>query len=115
MKRLFFAAVMALIPSEAFAQTAAVDTGLATPTGHERNVTLSSYTYIEPGALRISIHATKVGGEYTGTLLLHERQRWIAQPGVSGIISDVSYAGWCLPWLIMPNSASPNGYALALT
>src|SRR5207302_1435669 len=32
MKRLFFAAVMALISSEAFAQTAAVDASLATPT-----------------------------------------------------------------------------------
>jgi len=114
MKRFFFAAVMALIPSRAFAQTAAVDASLATPTGHEMNVTLGSYTYIEPGALRISIHATKVGGEYTGTLLLNKRQRWFAQANARGTIGNATYAGWCLPWLITPNSASPNGYALDL-
>jgi hypothetical protein len=114
MKKLLFAAVMALIPSEAFAQTAAVDASLATPTGHEMNITLGSYTYIEPGALRISMHATKVGGEYTGALLLNKRQRWFAQADVRGTIGNVTYAGWCLPWLITPNGASPNGYALDL-
>src|SRR5437764_265424 len=114
MKRLLFAAVIALISSEPFAQTGAVDASLATPTGHEVNVTLGSYTYIEPGPLRISIHATKVGGEYTGALLLNKRQRWFAQADVRGTIGNASYAGWCLPWLITPNSASPNGYALDL-
>jgi hypothetical protein len=114
MKRLLFAGVMALIPSQAFAQTAAVDTSLATPTGHEVNVIVGSYTYIEPGALRISIHGPKVGGEYTGTLSLNKRRHWLAQADVQGIIGNATYDGWCSPWLIGPNSASPNGYELDL-
>jgi hypothetical protein len=94
--------------------TAAIDASLATPTGHELNVTLGSYTYIEPGALRISIHAKKVGGEYTGTLLLNKRQHWFAQADVRGTTGNVTYDGWCLPWVITPNRTSPNGYQLDL-
>ncbi len=114
MKTLFFAVVMTLISSRAFAQTAAVDASLATPTGHEMNVTLGSYTYIEPGTLRISLDGIKIGGEYTGALLLGKRQRWFAQANVRGTIGNVTYAGWCLPWLITPDRTSPNGYALDL-
>ena len=89
-----------------------MDVGLATPSGHEVNVSVAGYNYIEPGALRISIHGAKVGGEYTGTLSLNERQHWFAQADVRGTFGNVTYDGWCSPWLITPESASPNGYAL---
>lgn len=128
MKKLLFSSVIALIASQAFAQTpdsmstppaqppgaAALDGSLATPTGHEVNVSVGSYTYIEPNAPRISIHGTKVGGEYTGTLSLNERQHWFAQADMRGSIGNVTYDGSCSPWLITPNSASPNGYELDL-
>ena len=91
---------------------AAVDDRLATPTGHEVNVSVGSYTYVEPSALRISIHGTKLGGEYTGTVSLDKRRHWFAQANVRGTIGNVTYTGWCSPWLITPNSASPNGYEL---
>ena len=91
---------------------AAVDDRLATPTGHDVNVSVSSYTYLEPGAQSISIHGTKLGGEYTGTVSLDKRQHWFAQANVRGTIGNVTYTGWCSPWLITPNSASPNGYEL---
>jgi hypothetical protein len=114
MKRLLFAAVIAMIPSQALAQTAAVDASLATSTGHEVNVSVGHYTYIEPGATSISIHGAKVGGSYTGTLSLNRRRHWFAQADVRGSIGNTTYDGWCSPWLITPNSASPNGYALHL-
>src|SRR5438046_1430194 len=99
-----FAGAIALIPSHAVAQTpdslssppaqphgaAAVDASLATPTGHEVNVSLGSYTYSEPGALRISIHGIKTGGEYTGTLSLNQRQHWFAQADVRATIGNVT-------------------------
>jgi hypothetical protein len=112
MKRLILAGVIALIPAQAFAQTAAVDASLATPTGHELNVSVTRYTYIEPGATPISIHGTKVGGSYTGTLLLNKRRHWFAQADVRGTTGNATYDGWCSPFLLKPNSASPNGYAL---
>jgi hypothetical protein len=31
---------------------------------------------------------------------------------VRGTIGNATYDGWCVPWLITPSSASPNGYAL---
>jgi hypothetical protein len=128
MKTLLFAGVVALISSQAFAQTpdsrsgppaqpqgaAAVDPGLATPTGHEVNVSLGSYTYTEPNAPSISIRGAKVGGEYTGTLSLDKRRHWFAQADARGTTGNVSYDGWCSPFLITPNSASPNGYQLDL-
>ena len=82
MKHFFFAVVIALISSVAFAQTPgatsaaaqppgeAVETSLATPPGHEVTVSVGGYTYKEPGALSISIHGPKIGGGYTGTLSL---------------------------------------------
>ena len=62
--------------------------------------------------LSISIHGPKLGGEYTGTLSLDKRRHWFAQANVRGTIGNVTYDGWCSPWLITPNSASPNGYEL---
>jgi len=93
---------------------APVDDQLATPTGHELSVIVGRYTYVEPGALRISIHGTKFGGEYTGTVSLDRREHWVAQVNVRGTMGNVTYTGWCLPWQITPNSASPNGYRLGL-
>ena len=55
---------------------AAADDRLATPTGHDVNVSLDRYTYVEPGAIRTSIHGPKFGGEYTGTVSLSKRQHW---------------------------------------
>jgi hypothetical protein len=87
---------------------------VATQSGHEVSVSLGRYTYIEPGALRISIHGTKFGSEYTGTRSLNQRRHWFAQAHVRGSIGTVRYDGWCLPWLITPSSSSRNGYALRL-
>ena len=69
------------------------------------NVSLGSYNYVEPGALRISIHGVKVGGEYTGSVMLDRRRHWFAQADVQGTIGNVSYDGWCSPWLITPTSS----------
>jgi hypothetical protein len=90
----------------------AVDNPLATPTGQDVNVGVGSYTYVEPGAQSISIHGIKLGGEYTGTVSLSKRHHWFVQANVRGITGNVTYTGWCSPWQITPNSASPNGYEL---
>src|SRR4030095_4593122 len=37
---------------------------------------------------------------------------WFAQADLSGTLGNVAYNGWCSPFLITPNSASPNGYEL---
>ena len=108
---LFLAGVAALISPQAFAQTGA---SLATPTGHEVNASVGSYTYTEPGAHTISIHGVKVGGEYTATLSLSKRRHWFGQTDARGSLGSATYTGWCSPFLITPNSASPNGYELDL-
>jgi hypothetical protein len=116
--------VIALISTSAIAQTSspssalaqphdtAVDTSLATPIGHEVNVSIGGYRYTEPGDLSISIHGRKIGGGYTGTGSLSRRRHWFAQGDVRGTVGNVTYDGWCSPYLIVPNSSSPNGYAL---
>jgi len=126
MKRLLlFAGILSAFSHQAFAQTqastasgqsrgpAAVDAGLATPIGHELNVSFGSYTYAEPGP-DISIHGVKFGGEYTGTASLNRRQHWFAQGNVRGNIGHATYDGSCAPWLIVPNGTSPNGWELDL-
>ncbi|HEX6465301.1 MAG TPA: hypothetical protein VFZ98_12640 [Vicinamibacterales bacterium] len=123
MKTLFVTGVMTLIASQAFAQsvdsmvpstpsTAAVEGSLATRTGHEISAGVTSYTYREPGAQAISIHGAKFVGEYAGTMSLSERRHWFAQAQARGTIGNVTYNGWCSPFMITPNSASPNGYEL---
>jgi len=122
MKQFLCAAVLALSASHAFAQaptasarprdTAAAD-GLATAAGHEVDINVGSYTYSEPDA-PISIHGAKFGGQYTGTVVLNERQHWFAQADVGGLGGKVTYDGECAPWLIRPNRGSPNGYELDL-
>jgi hypothetical protein len=42
-------------------------------------VSVGTYTYVEPGAPRISIHGVKVGGEYTGSVMLDRRRHWFVQ------------------------------------
>jgi len=123
MKTLLVTGVMTLIAPYAFAQTpdsipsstrstAALDVGLATPTGHEVNAGVASYTYREPGAHAISIHGAKFVAEYNGTLSLNKEHHWFAQAQLRGTVGNVGYDGWCSPFLITPNSASPNGYEL---
>ena len=126
MKNLVVAVVIALMASDAFAQTsgstsaaaqppgAAVDVSLGTTPGHEVNVSVGGYTYTEPGDLNISIHGPKFGGGYTGTLSLDKSRHWFTQADVRGTIGNVTYDGWCSPFLITPDSTSPNGYALDL-
>lgn len=110
-KILCFAGVIALMASHAVAQTT-VDDGLATPTGQDVNAGVSYYRYIEPGAQSIAIHGAKIAGEYIATLSLNKRQHWFAQADVRGTIGSATYTGWCSPYLITPNSSSPNGYLL---
>jgi hypothetical protein len=127
MKALVLVLMIALIPPQALAQTpgspstrspqpqsAAVDDVLATPTGHEVNVSVGGYRYTEPGAQSISIHGAKIGGGYTGTFALDERRHWFTQADVRAIVGNATYDGWCSPFLIAPSSASPNGYKLGL-
>jgi hypothetical protein len=122
---LFYASVMALLSSNAVAQTAASrassaqpheaaanDSILATPIGHEVDVSFGGYRYTEPGSQSISIHGSKIGGEYTGTRSLSQRRRWFAQADARGTLGNTTYDGWCSPFLITPDSTSPNGYAL---
>ena len=123
MKMLLVTGVTILIASDAFAQTpdpippsapstAAVETSLATPTGHDVSVAIASYTYREPGAQSISIQGAKFVGEYSGTLSLNERQHWFANAQLRGTFGNAAYDGWCSPFVITPSSASPNGYEL---
>jgi hypothetical protein len=123
MKTLFVTGVMMLIASYGFAQapdsmpgspasTAEVEGNLATPTGHEVSAGIASYTYREPGANEISIHGARFVADYTGTLSLNKQRQWFAQAQLRGTLGQVSYDGWCSPFLITPNGDSPNGYAL---
>jgi hypothetical protein len=114
MKTLFVTGVLTLMASPAFAQSpgAAVDTGLATPTGHDVSAGLASYTYREPGTQAISIHGAKFLAEYTGTLSLNRRRHWFAEAQLRGTLGNTTYNGWCSPFLIAPNGDSPNGYEL---
>lgn len=112
MKTLFLAAILALAPAQGFAQAA--DAGPGTPTGHDLNVSVGGYRYVEPLTQPISLHGFKLGVEYTGTWSLSKSRLWFFQANVRGLVGNVTYDGYCRPWLITPNSASPNGYALGL-
>ncbi len=129
MKVLFVTSVITLMASHAFAQTPdrmpasthstvpveadlSSEADLSTPTGHEVSSGLASYTYREPGAQAISIHAPKFVADYTGTLSLNKERHWFAQTNVRGTIGNAAYNGWCSPFVITPNSESPNGYEL---
>ncbi len=114
MKTLFATGVIALMTSQAFAQTpGGAESNLATPTGHDLSAGVSSYTYREPdGDQPISIHAPKFVAEYTGTLSLNKRRHLFMQAQVRGTVGNTTYNGFCSPFLINPNSESPNGYEL---
>src|SRR6476646_487228 len=75
-------------PASRSAPTAqpAADPSLGTETGHEVNVSVGGYDYVEPDGQRISIHGPKFGGEYTGTMSIGKRQHWFAKAGVRGTV-----------------------------
>jgi hypothetical protein len=101
-----------LAASSLCAQTSEPTPELATPTGHELSGGIASYTYREPGGLAISIHGIKFVADYTGTMSVSQRRHWFAQAQMRGTLGSAAYDGWCSPFLITPNSASPNGYEL---
>ena len=128
LKKLLVAGLVAFIPSHAFAQTsgststrsaqspgaAPDETSLATPAEHEVNFGVGGYKYVEPGDTSISIHGAKFGGGYTGTMSLNPVQHWFLQADARGLVGNTTYDGWCFPFLITPDSTSPNGYALGV-
>jgi hypothetical protein len=117
---------MALIASQAFAQAPnpmppaprSITSGdggeLATLPGNELSAGVSSYTYNEPGTNSISIHGPKFVAEYTGTFLISKKSHWFGQAEARGVVGNTSYDGWCYPFVITPDSSSPNGYALGV-
>jgi hypothetical protein len=112
MKVILVATVVALIPAPAFAQ--ASDGDLATPAGHELSASVGGYRYVEPLSRPISLEGTKFGAGYTGTWSLSEDGHWFLRGDARGLVGNVTYDGYCRPWLIVPDSASPNGWALGL-
>jgi hypothetical protein len=109
LKILLAAGFLAFFSPQAFAQA---DAGLATPPGHEVNFAVGGYNYVEPGDTSISIHGPKFGGGYTGTISLNPDRHWFLQIDARGLFGNTTYDGWCSPYLITPDSRSPNGYAL---
>jgi hypothetical protein len=105
------AIVLLSCPAALSAQT---PSPLATPTGAEANVSLGGYKYVEPSDITISMHGFKFGGEFTGTIAVGKRRQWFVQGNARGVFGNTTYTGFCRPWLIRPNSASPNGYELDL-
>ncbi len=112
MKFLLLAGVISLAPVPVLAQ--APNAGPGTPTGHELNGSIGGYRYVEPLATPISLEGAKLGGEYLGTFALNEDPQWFLQANVRGQVGNVTYDGFCRPWLITPDSTSPNGYVLGL-
>lgn len=100
---------IAFVPSQALAQTTS---NLATSPGHELNVSVGAYKYVEPSPVDISIRGPKVGGGYAGTLSISEAKHWFLKAQTRGLFGNTAYDGWCSPILIRPDSRSPNGYAL---
>src|SRR6185503_17204854 len=110
LEKLLVVGAIAFIPVQSFAQTD--DAPLATPVGHELTVAFGGYTYVEPGDTSISIHGPKFGAGYTSTTSLNPGQHWFLQTDARGLVGSTMYDGWCSPFLITPDSTSPNGYAL---
>jgi hypothetical protein len=129
-KRIVSAAFIAILfgPLRASAQTsnaasatsaqpsgpAQPETDLATPIGQEVTLGFGTYTYVEPGDTGISIHGPKVAAEYSGTMSLNRSGRWSLQADARGLVGRTTYTGWCSPFVITPDSTSPNGYFLDL-
>jgi hypothetical protein len=126
MKKFVLTCVVTLMASQAFAQTPystpsasrSIATGdggeLATLPGNDLSAGVSSYTYNEPGAQSISIHAPKFVAEYTGTFSIKKQSHWFGQAQARGLVGNTTYDGWCYPFLIRPEPTSPNGYALGV-
>jgi hypothetical protein len=126
LQRLLIAALVAFIPSRAFAQPsgststrsaqspdrAPAENSLATAAGNDPHFEVGGYRYVEPGDTSIAIHGPKLGGGYTGTVLLNADQHWFLQADARGLFGNATYDGWCSPFLITPDITSPNGYAL---
>jgi hypothetical protein len=106
-------AVAATLLCSSTASAQAAKDRLAT-TGQEVNASIGHYNYTEPGDMPISIHGIKFGGEFTGTMSLDKRRHWFAQVNVRGTIGSLTYDGWCSPYVITPNSDSPNGWELGV-
>ena len=113
LRAVFVAAVVALIPVPSFAQTAPTPP-LGTLAGHEINFGVGGYKYQEPGDFTISISGAKFSGEYTGVIQFDQQRNWFAKANARISFGKGNYNGWCAPWLITPDSTSPNGYALDL-
>ena len=115
-RSLALAGLLVWTSAAAFAQTSTgtVSPVLTTRIGHDINLSVQHYTYEEPDDVDISIHGPKFGGEYTGTFALNRARRWFAQVNVRATGATADYDGWCRPWQIKPNAASPNGYQLTL-
>jgi hypothetical protein len=112
-KTLILAALVTILPSASFAQSSS---NLFTATGHEINISFGHYNYAEPNVSSmtpISIHGLKIGGEYTGTWSMGTH-RWFLRANARGTTGSVTYDGYCAPFLLVPNSGSPNGYQLDL-
>jgi len=112
LKSTFVAGFLACLTCRALAQTSSAEPSLATPPGHEVHVGVAGYNYTEPGDTSISIHGPKFGGGYTGTMSLGPGRHWFLQTDARGLFGNATYDGWCSPFLITPDSRSPNGYAL---
>jgi hypothetical protein len=116
MKTFLVTTAITLMTAQAFAQTPrsteTAEADLSTPTGHDVSAGLASYTYREPGDQAISIHGVKFVADYTGTLSLNKARHWFAQANVRSTVGKTAYDGWCSPFVITPNSGSPNGYEL---
>jgi len=50
--------------------------------------------------------------EYAGTLSLSAGRHWFVQAHLRSTLGAATYTGWCSPFVITPDNASPNGYLL---
>jgi hypothetical protein len=118
--RLVLAGLMAMSSSAAFAQAPATtpppapSNGLGTAAGHEFNVSVQQYEYVEPLEIDVRMHGVKFGLEYTGTFSVGAARRWFVQLNARATGFVVDYDGSCRPWRIVPSEASPNGYRLTV-
>lgn len=127
-KTFLVAGSIALVPLHALAQASAsastplsrsqaggeADAALATQTGSEVSAGVGGYTYTEPGDTSISIHGPKFAAGYTAAVSFSPRHHWFLQADGRALAGSATYDGWCSPFLIRPDSTSPNGYALGL-
>jgi hypothetical protein len=118
--RLVLAGLMAMSSSAAFAQAPATtpppapSNGLGTAAGHELNVSVQQYEYVEPLEIDVRMHGVKFGLEYTGIFSVGAARRWFVQLNARATGFMVDYDGSCRPWRIVASEASPNGYRLTV-